>query len=314
LSEGYKAWTDNNVGRKLGNAWDDYTGVTSEEKALEAAEIQAQAGRDAMAQEKAIYEQNRADNMPWMQSGQRALGEMDQGMGSGRFSMGPEEFDSSQYQMPGEFSFTMDDFQDTPYYQFLQDEGAKNVNRSAAAGGRLGGGDVLNALQNRGQMTAMNEFGNQFNRAMGTHQQQLGQAQQDRNFGYQDFLGSYNRRAGEKANDYNRLAGQSGTGQMQAQYLGGLGEGYGARTSDMMTQIANAQASGLIGGANARMSGLEELASHGKEAGKMAMSRGFGGGGATTRRNPSQQIPMMGSNKQSPQWGQSPYQNSWRNA
>lgn len=56
-----------------------------------------------------------------------------------------------------------------PLYQFMLDQGSENINRNAAAGGMLNSGNVLAALQDYGQNTALKafqtEFGNNLNMA-----------------------------------------------------------------------------------------------------------------------------------------------------
>lgn len=62
--------------------------------------------------------------------------------------------------------FSLDQFNTDPSYQFLQDEAAKAVERSAAARGSLLAPSTSKALQDRSQALASAEFGNAFNRNM----------------------------------------------------------------------------------------------------------------------------------------------------
>lgn len=59
-------------------------------------------------------------------------------------------------------------------YQFARDQGEQAINRSAAAKGMLGSGNVLAELAKYGQGMASQEYGNQVNRLSGL----LGQSQQ----------------------------------------------------------------------------------------------------------------------------------------
>ena len=61
-------------------------------------------------------------------------------------------------------TFTMDDFQKDPGYQFRMDEGTKALERSAAARGGLSSGSTLKALTRYGQDYASNEYQNAYNR------------------------------------------------------------------------------------------------------------------------------------------------------
>lgn len=258
------------------NIFNNISGKTTKDSIDDAAKKQEEAAKEAAAVNREIYYQSRSDMMPWMETGKQALGGLKRGINAGQFEMQPEEFDQGQYpvdsnyKMPGDFSFTMDDFQKTPYYQFLQDEGMRGIERSAAARGGLGSGQTMVALQDRAQNVAAGEFGNQFNRALGGYGVNLGKAQTDRqfkygqqvgerDFGYKNFLGGYGRRADEKAGQYNRLASMANVGQVQSGNLANLGQGYGNNYSNLITQMANAQAAGQIGAANAQAQGTQNM-------------------------------------------------------
>jgi len=58
-------------------------------------------------------------------------------------------------------------FQRTPSYQFQVDQGNQAINRSAAAKGMLGSGNVLAELAKYGQGMANQEYGNQVNMLSG---------------------------------------------------------------------------------------------------------------------------------------------------
>lgn len=60
--------------------------------------------------------------------------------------------------------FSLDQFNTDPSYQFLQDEAAKAVERSAAARGSLLAPSTAKALQDRSQALASTEYNNAFNR------------------------------------------------------------------------------------------------------------------------------------------------------
>lgn len=118
--------------------------------------------------------------------------------------------------------FTAADFQKDPGYQFRMDEGMKGVEASAAArGGALSGG-ALKDLTQYGQGFASNEYSNAYNRF---------NADRDRRF--------------------NRLAGIAGIGQTATNQVTSQGADTARTIGDLMTQGANARASGYIGQGNA---------------------------------------------------------------
>lgn len=107
-------------------------------------------------------------------------------------------------------------FTNSPDYQFALDQGTKSMNRSLAAKGQLVSGNALMAGQRFGQGLASQQFGNYFQRMMSMSG--LGQSA-----------------AAGSANAGTAAAGQIGNTQMAA---------------------GQAQAAGIVGGANAWNAGL----------------------------------------------------------
>ena len=116
-----------------------------------AAQAQIDAASQANQLAYGIYQQNRADQMPWMQAGTGALKQLVTGTQPG-----------------GEFTknFTAADLAAgmDPGYAFRLSEGNKALNASAAARGGLISGNALKAAQNYGQEAASQEYQNAFNR------------------------------------------------------------------------------------------------------------------------------------------------------
>lgn len=115
----------------------------------------AQAQMDAAAQANqlayGIYQQNRADQLPWMQAGAGALSQLTAGtQPGGQFT---KNF------TPADFAAGMD-----PGYAFRVAEGNKALNASAAARGGLISGNALKAAQDYGQAAGSQEYQNAFNR------------------------------------------------------------------------------------------------------------------------------------------------------
>ena len=91
----------------------------------------------------AMYNQNRADQAPWMTAGASSLG---------------------QAQALAENGFTYSDLYSDPSYTFRLNEGTAALERSAAARGKLLSGETGKALTNYAQSAASQEYGNAYNR------------------------------------------------------------------------------------------------------------------------------------------------------
>ena len=118
--------------------------------------------------------------------------------------------------------FSLQDFLTDPGYGFRLSEGEKAINRAAAARGSWDSGGTGKALTRYGQDFASGEYDK-----------------------------AYNRFVQDQGNEYNRLAGISGTGQTTAQQIGALGAGATSRSSDALMTGAAARGAGSIGAANA---------------------------------------------------------------
>lgn len=121
--------------------------VGSAASANSAARRQQRSANDANQLQWEMYQQQRQDQQPWREAGQRSLGSLEEfmrGDGGRRFSMA--------------------DYQEDPGYQFRLREGESAINRNALARGRFNSGSVLKALQGYNSGMASQEFGNAFNR------------------------------------------------------------------------------------------------------------------------------------------------------
>lgn len=139
--------------------------------------------------------------------------------------------------------------QNDPGYQFRLSQGLNALQNSAAArGGLLSSGTAKN-INDYAQNSASNEYGNVYNRALGT---------------YQTNQNNFNT---NNSNLYSRLSGLSGMGLSASGSLGGLLQsgannitGINSDTSHQVGQDLNnagaARASGIVGSANAWMGAL----------------------------------------------------------
>jgi hypothetical protein len=186
--------------------------------ANQAGRQQQQAAQQAMAQQQGatdqqlnlltqIYNQNRADNAPFRQAGTQAVGQY-----------------AAQVAQP---------FQQTPGYQFTQDEAMRGVMANASARGLVNSGSVLRALQDRSANIADQTYGNYMNRLAALSG------------------------IGQTATGQGMAAGQGFGGQAS----GVIGQGTQA-ANNFMTQGAGAAAGGQINAANALMGGANNLLSY----------------------------------------------------
>lgn len=208
--------------------FDDAVGAITGSSAKDAAEVQARAAAEAAKVQKEIYNQTREDLSPYRDAGQTTLKQMVGGLAEG-----------------GDFNrdFTLKDFMADPGYQFRMDEGAKALERSAAARGGLMSGGTLKELTRYGQGVASQEYGSAYDRF---------NADRDRRFG--------------------RLGQVTNYGLQGTQATANAGQNYANQAGEYMIGAGNAQASGIIGQANT----LNNWVKLGTGA---ALGGGFGFGG-----------------------------------
>lgn len=213
---------------------------------------QADAANQANAGIDARYQQTRADLAPWMRAGQVSLGQLQKlsglipgtqetpgtsaGFPPGTNPMGA--FLSGQRPSPGtpgtpgtpdSFDpnatlvkpFGLQDFNESPAYQFNLQEGEKAINKGAAARGNYYAPQTLQDLGKFSQGLASNEFNN----------------------AYSQYNTNMN-------NIWNRLYGMSASGQNAAAQLGGFGANAASQVGNNLTSAGAAQAGGYMGAAN----------------------------------------------------------------
>jgi hypothetical protein len=192
-------------------------GLYSGNAARSAAESQMQAANQANELAYRIYQQNRADQMPFMASGAAALeGVMGGLQPGGRFTREFSPEDLARGQDPG--------------YAFRMAEGMKALERSAAARGGLLSGATMKGIQRYGQDMASQEYQNAFNRFQINRGNQLNPLLSIAGLG-QTSTGQ----AGQQGTNYANQAMGNITGAGNAQAAGQIGQ-------------ANAITSGIAGG------------------------------------------------------------------
>lgn len=117
-------------------------GVLGGKGAKKAANAEVKLGQQALALQKQMFEQGRADLAPWREAGGQAIG---QGLAM---------------LMPG-YNHTT-----SPGYQFRLSEGLRAVDSGAASKGMLMSGGTIKDEMRFGQGLAADDFNDQFNRVM----------------------------------------------------------------------------------------------------------------------------------------------------
>lgn len=156
-------------------------------------------------------------------------------------------------------------FETAPGYQFRLAEGMKGVENSGAARGMQLSGAGLKAINRFNQDFASNEYGNWFNQtnidrnfASGQYDNWFNQSNTDRNFVAGQGDAAYNRFNNNNTSKYNRLAGIAGTGQQATRDVNSAGAAYAQNAGNNIMGAGNAQAAGIVGGANALNQGVSQ--------------------------------------------------------
>jgi hypothetical protein len=196
--------------------------------ANQAAQLQYKATEDSLAQQKSFYDQNQANQRPYMQAGSTAMGSLANLMGTsgntGAANYGSlmKPFDNSA------LALTQD-----PSYQFQLNQGMQALQASDLAKGTLMSGQGAKDIANYSQGLASTNYQN----------------------AYQNYVTN-------QTNQYNRLSGIAGLGQSAAAGVGNAGVQTGANMANTALsganmvgnsymQAGNANASGTMGQANA---------------------------------------------------------------
>jgi hypothetical protein len=202
-------------------------GVISSKGAKNAANVQAQAGRDAQAAQERMFERQIELQEPFRQTGITAQNEIMQLLGIGG------DASADNY---GKYSrdFGMSDFEQDPGYAFRQSEGMKALERSASARGNLLSGSTMKGIQRFGQDMASQEYTNAFNR-------------------YQV----------NRSNQLNPLQSLMGAGQSATNAMTSAAGNFGTASANNIMNTGAARASGYVGPANAlsgALSGVGKMA------------------------------------------------------
>ena len=192
-------------------------------QARKASKAQIEAGDAASALEKEsadkqlelqkqIWERQQADQLPYLQQGQSAIGKLGSLMG------GADPFES--YLQKSGLSGGLDSYlgkkglaggqfnQNNPQYQFLLKQGQQALDRSAAARGMGYSGAQMKAAQQFGQDLASQQYDKEYDRAAKEYFNKYDQAANQFSNYYNRLDNEYNRAAKEYFNRYDQVANQ----------------------------------------------------------------------------------------------------------
>lgn len=242
-----------------------------------AANKQADAARQAGAAQQAQYQQTRLDLRPYMLQGAPALADLDYLAGVGGPGVAPpspgfaESLGAAGMGGPTGTGFgaavkpfTLADFQASPAYQFNLQRGEEAINKGAAARGNYYAPQTLQDLSKFSQGLASNEFQNAFS--------------------------NYNTNQG---NLWNRIAGLVGIGQGAANQTGAFGASAATGYGNSLMQAGNAQAAGIVGGANAINQGIGNAMQNYQYQQLLSQMGGGGGSGGMGMGFDSASMPAM---------------------
>ena len=208
----------------------------------DAADTQSASAAQSDATQRYQYDTTRADNAPFRETGLQANNKLAALMNSGQFAR----------------RFTRADMNADPVYQsglqFGLSEGAKGINRQAAAGGSMLSGATLKALT---------RFGNDYGSTKANE--------------------SYNRFNTDQNSQYNKLAGLSGAGQQATNQVNAAGQNMANNISASQQGVGNARGSAYLSQGNSWQNaingGVSAFKNSGNNFNSLYGGSGISGGG-----------------------------------
>ena len=199
-----------------------FAGNQDEKAAREIAKKQEEAIISGQGEYGTAFEDISSRLMPYMEGGGEAFGQY-------------QDLDMSYMPQNFEYSQTIGDFLD-PSMGFQIEQSMRPIESSAAAGGSLGSGATLKALQDRGQQVANMNYGQAYDRM-----------NQDKSFAYKSHLDRANMRRQQNIDRSNQLRNLFSTGYNATQNLAGARDNLGTRTADSYRNASNIPTNASIG-------------------------------------------------------------------
>jgi hypothetical protein len=194
-------------------------GSMAADAAGNAADSQARSAQASIDEQRRQYDQTRADQAPFMQTGVAGNAKLANLLGVGGDSTSGDYGSLLK-------KFSSSDLANDPVYnsglQFGLDQGTGAINQRALQSGGYDSGATLKAL-----------------------------TQYANDYGSTKANDAYNRYNTDQSNVYNRLAGISGAGQTATNQVQSAGTNMANQVSNSLTDQGNARSAGIIGGANA---------------------------------------------------------------
>lgn len=243
------------------DAWNGITGKTGAKAAEQAGNLQADSSKYAADLAQKQFEQTRQDQMPWLEAGKGALGQLqnhiDKAPGFDDKWGGRIEEAYQGGQLTG--GLDPNNFQADPSYQFRKQEGMDGLQSSAAASGGLLSGAALKSLNSYNSNLASQEYGNAWQRDQAEKNNLFNVLGGNRSQDYQLF-------SNEDSRKYNQYANMAGVGQQTANTLGEFGAQNALNQGNAAIAGAGAQANALTSAAASRTAGFNNLFSMGMKA------------------------------------------------
>lgn len=199
-------------------------GMLASNSASSAASTQAGAANAATAAQERMFDKQTQLQAPFRDAGLTANNKLMYllglgGANPGQMSDAPNAQDGYGSLMK---SFSLNDFQADPGYQWRLDQGQKALDRARAARGGFMSGAAVKEAMDYGQNQASQEYGN-----------------------------AYQRFNADQTNKYNRLAGVVNTGQGATNVLTNAAGNVSNNTANIITSNGNAQGAAQIASGNA---------------------------------------------------------------
>ena len=243
------------------DAFNGITGKTGAKAAEKAGQLQSDSSQYAADLSQKQFEQTRNDQMPWLEAGKGALGQLQDYIGKNN------NFDDrwggrieSAYQN-GQLTGGLDPskFQTDPSYQFRKQQGMADIESSAAASGGLLSGAALKSLNRYNSDLASQEYGNAWGRDQAEKKNLFSVLGNNRSQDYDLFNN-------EDTRKYNQISAMAGVGQTTANNLGTFGANNALNQGNAAINGANAQANGLTSAAASKAGAWNNLFSMGAKA------------------------------------------------